>query len=231
MIRTLTTASLVAIGLAGVASAETQSYDVGSFTKIDISGGLDLSFEEGPAGPILVENQKGDFSDIDVSVRGDTLVLKRKKNNWGWNNRRQQYGITLSAPQIRAIEASSGSDVIGSGMTSQDIFIEVSSGADVTVTGIEGGTVSVETSSGSDANVSGTCVSVIAKSSSGSDIEARDLVCQEGEVRASSGSDISVHVTGSIEANVSSGADIDVYGGPTDVTTDKSSGGSGSIRS
>ncbi|MHA7898549.1 MAG: head GIN domain-containing protein [Henriciella sp.] len=231
MIRTFTAAGLVALGLAGTASAETRTYDVGAFTNIDISAGLDLTFEQGATQSVTVENTKGDFSDIEVLVKGDTLVLKRKKNNnWGWNNRRERYGITVTAPTISGVEASSGSDVSGRGMSGERIFIDVSSGADVTVTGVNGGVVSIETSSGSDASISGSCTTVRAESSSGSDIEARDLICQNGEADASSGSDISIHVTGSINADVSSGADVDVYGSPTDVTTDKSSGGSVSIR-
>jgi len=230
MIRTLTAASLVALGLAGAASAETRTYDVGSFTNIDISAGLDLDFEAGGAQSITVENAKGDFSDIEVAVRGDTLVLKRKKNNWGWRNKRQRYGITVSAPQISGLEASSGSDASGRNMSGSDVRIDVSSGADVTVTGVDGGTVTIETSSGSDANVSGTCETVRADSSSGSDLEARDLICQHGYADASSGSDISIHASNSVNAEASSGADVDVYGGPTDVESDKSSGGSVSIR-
>jgi len=229
MIRTLTAASLVALGLAGVASAETRTFEVGSFTEIDISAGLDLEFEAGGTQSITVENKKGDFSDIEVAVRGDTLVLKRKKTNWGWGKKRLRYGITVSAPQISAVDASSGSDVSGRNMSGSDVSIEVSSGADVTVTGVDGGTVSIKTSSGSDAAVSGTCTTVRAKSSSGSDLEARDLICQNGEANASSGSDLSVHVTNTIDAGASSGADVDVYGGPTNVETDKSSGGSISI--
>ncbi len=231
MIRSLTAIGLVSLGLAGAASAETRTYDVGAFTKIDISAGLDLEFTTGGTQSIAVENENGNFDDIDVYVSGDTLVLKRKKQNWGWNNKRQRYGITVSAPQISSLEASSGSDVSGQNMSGSDVLIDVSSGADVTVTGVDGGTVTIETSSGSDANVSGTCVTVRADSSSGSDLEARDLICEAGYADASSGSDISIHATVSVDAEASSGADVDVYGGPTDVSSDKSSGGSVSIRS
>lgn len=231
MIRTLTAASLVALGLVGAASAETRTFDVSAFNNIDISAGLDLEFTAGEAQSISVENAKGDFSDIEVIVRGDTLVLKRKKNmNWGWNRKRLRYGITVSAPQISGLEASSGSDVSGRNMSGSEIRIDVSSGADVTVAGVDGGTVVIETSSGSDASVSGTCVTVRADSSSGSDLDARDLRCENGFADASSGSDISIHVTGSVDADASSGADVDVYGSPTDVQSDKSSGGSVSIR-
>lgn len=230
MIRTFTAASLLALGLAGAASAETRTYDVGDFTAIDISAGLDLTFETGSAQSISVENRNGDFSDIEVVTKGNTLVLKRVKNNWGWGRKRERYGITVTAPVISSIEASSGSDVAGRGMTGDSVYVDVSSGADVTVTGVDAGTVTIETSSGSDASVSGTCVTVRAESSSGSDIEARDLICENGRAQASSGSDIAIHTTASVDADASSGGDVDVYGGPTDVESDKSSGGSVSIR-
>ena len=231
MIRTFTAASLIAFGLAATAQAETRDFDVGDFSKIDVAQGLDVYFEAGGATSVTVENDKGDFSDIDISVRGDTLVLKRKKTNWGWNRKRERYGITVSAPQISGLEASSGSDVSGQGMSGDHVHIDVSSGADVSVSGVDAGKVSIETSSGSDAEVSGTCVTVRAESSSGSDIEARDLICQHGEADASSGSDITIHASTSLQADASSGADVTVYGGPTDVDSDKSSGGSVSVRS
>lgn len=230
MIRTLTAASLIALGLIGAASAETRTYDVGSFSSIDISAGLDLNFEAGSAQSITVENTKGDFSDIKVVVKDDTLILKRAKNNWGWG-KKQRYIITVTAPVVSGLEASSGSDVSGSGMSGNEVRIEVSSGSDVNLSEVDGGTVRIETSSGSDATVSGTCVTVRAESSSGSDIDARELICQNGEADASSGSDITLHATRSLRADASSGADIEVYGGPTDVVTDKSSGGDVSIRS
>lgn len=229
MIRLLSTASLAAFALAGLAHAETRTFEVGSFSNIDISAGLDLNFQSGTSQSVTVENAKGDFSDIEVEVRGDTLVLKRKKRmNWG--QRRAQYGITVTAPVISGLEASSGSDVSGSGMSGENIRIDVSSGADVSVTGVNGGTVTIQTSSGSDASVSGSCATVRADSSSGSDLVARDLVCQNGEADASSGSDISIHVTGTVRADASSGGDVEVFGNPVDVTTDKSSGGSVTIR-
>lgn len=232
MIRSSIAAGALAFSLAGAASAETRAFDTGAFSKIDISAGLDLEFTAGESQSISVENRKGDFSDIDVFVRGDTLILKRQKMmQWGWGKRRERYAITVTAPVISGLEASSGSDVSGTGLSGENVLIDVSSGADVSVSGVDAATVQIETSSGSDASVSGTCGTVRADASSGSDLSARDLICETGYADASSGSDITIHVTQSVEAEASSGADVDVYGGPNDVVTDKSSGGDVSIRS
>ena len=54
MIRTFTAASLLALGLARAASAETRTYDVGAFTATDISARPDLTFESGAPQSITV---------------------------------------------------------------------------------------------------------------------------------------------------------------------------------
>lgn len=230
MIRLLSATAIAALAFTPVALAETQSYPVDGFTKLDVSAGLDVEFTTGGVYSVTAENRKGDFAEIEIYTRGDTLYVKRPdRKGWGWG-KREQYLVTVSAPTISDIEASSGSDVEGSGLTGDSIFIDVSSGADVTVTNIQGGTVRLETSSGSDLTASGICDTVRADSSSGSDIEAKDLVCASGRAEASSGSDIAIHVTGKVTADVSSGADVTVYGGPTETDIDKSSGGDVNIR-
>ena len=230
MIRLFSTAAIAALFMAGIATAETRTFDVGSFTEIDVSGGLDVEFTTGGAQSVTVLNKKDDFSDIVVEVKGDTLILKRKKKNWGggWK-KRPRYLVTVSAPVLSAIEASSGSDVDGTGLTGA-VSIDTSSGADVTVRDIQASSVGLESSSGSDISVAGTCTDVRADSSSGSDIEAKALKCETARAEASSGSDITLYASKSLRADVSSGADVNVYGNPTDVRSDKSSGGSVRIK-
>ncbi len=232
MIRTLTLVSASALALAGLASAETQTYDVSGFSGIDVSAGIDVTFSTGSSYSVSAENKNGDFSDLKIETSDDALVISRVKKNWtsGWN-KRQKYAVTVTAPSLSFINASSGSDITGSGLSGDQVSLSVSSGADIDVSDIDAVSVSLESSSGSDLNASGTCDSVSADSSSGSDIEASGLICRIGDADASSGSDIEIHATESVTADASSGADIDVYGGPTITDIDKSSGGSVSIKS
>lgn len=229
MIRTLCAASLTGLGLVGLAQAETKSFPVETFTQIDASAGIEVAFSIGTAPSVVVENDKGDFDDIDVFVRGDTLVLKRKKKSWGWG-KRARYSVTVTTETLSGVEVSSGAEVVGSGMRGDVIRVQVSSGADAELSDVSGTEVRLESSSGSDLDIAGTCQRVWADSSSGSDIEARDLICDTAEADASSGSDITLHAKSRLTADASSGADITVYGGPTEVDSDKSSGGSVSIR-
>ncbi|MDJ0919556.1 MAG: head GIN domain-containing protein [Henriciella sp.] len=231
MMRSILAVSISSFFVLGAAQAETRTYDVESFTAIDVSAGLDVVFETGAAQSVQVESESGDFDDIKVLVNGDTLVLSRAKQvNWSWGQR-ESYLVTVSAPVLSSIDASSGADVKGSGLTGSTVRIDTSSGADADITGIEADEVQLESSSGSDLTASGTCGKVIAESSSGSDIMARNLICTSGEADASSGSDITIHASDSVYADVSSGADVTVHGSPANTDVDKSSGGSVNIRS
>ncbi|MEM8616683.1 MAG: head GIN domain-containing protein [Pseudomonadota bacterium] len=237
MIRNLSLTALAGLVLVAcqstqnVASAEERDYKVGGFTAVDAAAGLDVNITTGRSHSVTVSNPKGEFDDITIEVRGNTLVLKRPQRSWGssWN-RRKPYQVTVTAPQIDTIEASSGSDVTAEGLSGDRVRLKVSSGADLTVTAIDAKRVSLSSSSGSDLSASGRCTAVDADSSSGSDIEARGLKCATGEADASSGSDITLHVTKALKADVSSGADVIVYGGPSETYIDKSSGGEVRVR-
>ncbi len=228
MIRIILAASTAALILAAPAMAETRNFDVSSFDGLEVSAGIDVNFETGGSQSVSVENKDGDFDDIIVEVKGGKLVLKRpRKIGWG---KRPRYNVTVSAPSLNSVEVSSGADVTGSGLSGERVRIETSSGSDADISGIDAVNVSLHSSSGSDLDASGTCDSVTAHSSSGSDLEAGDLVCRLGEADASSGSDLTIYASESVDADASSGASVNVRGGPTDADIDKSSGGSVRIR-
>lgn len=231
MIRPLLAVSAVAFAISVPAIAETRDYDLSSFDKIDVSAGIEVNFQAGANQSVSVDNDNGKFDDIIVEVRGDTLVLKRPTRNWAKWNRRERYRVTVNLPSLSEIDASSGSEVTGSGLSGERAVISVSSGAEVNVTDIQAGNIRLDASAGAELNASGTCRHVSADSSAGAEISARNLVCESGDADVSSGADIDIYTSNQVSADASSGGRVDVYGGPGDATVDKSSGGSVSIKS
>ncbi|MEM5518737.1 DUF2807 domain-containing protein [Henriciella sp. AS95] len=216
-----------AVALAAPAFAETQSYDVRNFDGIDVSAGIEVIFETGVSRYVTVENDKGDFSDIIVEVDDGDLILKRPRK-MGWGKKRTPYTVRVGVESLSDIEASSGSSVEGGGM-SGDVDIDVSSGADVIVAGISAGEVDLESSSGSTVEVAGSCTTVEAEASSGASIDASNLQCTALVADVSSGASIRAYATDRVDADASSGGSVRVGGGATNVTIDKSSGGSVSV--
>ena len=229
MIRLSLLAGAAVLALSSPASAETRTYSETGFTSISVSAGIDASFTTGGDYAITAENRKGDFNDLEITVKNETLVIGRKKKNWGWG-KKPEYKVSVSAPQLHSVTASSGADIEGYGLSGDTVSIRTSSGADASVTDIEASDIKLNASSGSDIDASGTCGFVEADASSGADINAGDLICETGEADASSGADITIHTSRSVEADASSGADIVVRGNPTETDIDKSSSGSVRIR-
>ncbi|MCW0481625.1 head GIN domain-containing protein [Gaoshiqia sediminis] len=205
---------------------DTQKRSVESFSKISVSSGIDLYLTQGNSEAIVVEANPDIIDKIITLVEDGTLKIYIKDNqnwNWGWNQSRKAY---VTFDDLTALRASAGSDVYSQNAFKLDeLDIDVSSGSDVKLEDLSARFMRIRTSSGSDAEVSGKTVDLVADSSSGSDLDCGNLVAEHVEVSASSGSDATVHVSGSLKARASSGADIRYKGSPTQKDIDESSGG------
>ena len=213
-----------AAALALPAMAETKSYDVRNFDGLDVSAGIQVEFETGVSRYVSVENKDGNFDDIIVEVDDGDLILKRPRK-MGWGRKRPSYTVRVGVETLSDIEASSGSHVEGAGLTGE-VDIDVSSGAHVAVSDIQATEVDLEASSGSSLEASGSCTEVDAEASSGADIRAGGLQCTALVADVSSGASIRAYATDRVDADASSGGSVRVEGGATNVTIDKSSGGS-----
>lgn len=218
------------------AYADSKTYDLSGFDKIDIATGLDVVVQLGDSFSVTATSGSAHALDnLQLEVTGGELVARFDQSFLDFILSGGLVGMLLSSgnaltievtlPAISAIEASSGADVRAHGLVSEQLSLNASSGANVELTDATLGTVHIESSSGADIDISGTAESVEAKASSGADIDAEKLVAASATASASSGAGISIHATGSIIAEASSGGDVDVYGNPRARDVDASSGG------
>ncbi|MBX3428983.1 MAG: DUF2807 domain-containing protein [Hyphomonadaceae bacterium] len=192
-------ASMLALATAGAAHAEIRN--LSGFTKVEASAGTDVQVAVG--GAFSVEVTGRDANRIVTRVRGDTLVVE-PVHGFSWRGRQANVRVTM--PRLEGLSASSGADLIA--------------------TGVNGGDIALDSSSGADLRVSGTCDRFTADASSGSDIDARNLRCQNGSVDVSSGADARVFADGRLDVDASSGGGVVAYGNPGIGNIDLSSGGS-----
>ena len=207
-----------------------KSYDLAGFSALDVATGIQVDFTTGEAHSVTVANENGAWDKIIVKVEDDTLYLKRTRTN-GYKRNKEKFYVTVTAPAIYSLETSSGSNVTGTGMAGDNIYVDTSSGSSVTVAGIDAGAIEIDTSSGSSVKLSGTCSSVSSDTSSGSSLRAKDLICDTADLESSSGSSTSITAKQSVNASASSGSTITVSGNPSDRDVNKSSGASVNIRS
>lgn len=197
--------SLAASLLALPAAAETKTYNLPKFERIDISTGLHLVADAGGAQSVSVECDNGDFSELNIKVKDGVLVLSREWNRLSWHQNKNDYKIIVTAPNIEALDASAGSYSTLSKIDAGRFTLDLSSGSFVAVNGR-----------------SGDCTVDI---SSGANLEARDLSCENANVDVSSGGHGELTVLKALVGDASSGGHVTVFGSPERVNIDRSSGG------
>lgn len=196
----LLAASALVLATAGAAHAEVRN--LSGFTKVSASAGTDVEVTVG--GAFRVEVTGRDADRIVTRVSGDTLIVEPVRG-WSWRGPRQA-NIRVTMPRVDGLSASSGADLIA--------------------TGVNGGDIELDSSSGADLRVSGACANFTADASSGADLHAENLRCENGSVDVSSGADARVYASGRLDVDASSGGGVLAYGNPNIGNIDLSSGGS-----
>ncbi|MGE3928551.1 MAG: DUF2807 domain-containing protein [Hyphomonadaceae bacterium] len=185
---------------APAAFAETR--DHAGFTAVEAAGNVEVQVIQGARFSVVVDDARADR--VLTRVYGDTLEIDMR-NNWSLFGGGHPPGrVTVTLPTITGLGAAAGSTVRAENIRADAISLDSSSGADL--------------------YVSGACARLTADVSSGADLHARELRCADGSVDASSGSDASVFLTGSVDVDGSSGADVRLYGGASIRNLDLSSG-------
>jgi len=194
------------------------------FDAIDVSQGIDVYLTIGDKVSLSLEADENLHDIILTEVEDGTLHIYTDKNIWSAKARK----VYLTARSITEISATSGADVRSENtIIAEDFKIRATSGSDVRLQ-LKVDNLTCNTTSGADARLKGKATSFNAKSTSGSEIKAQDLETETCSAKVTSGANISLNVTGSLNANASSGGDIRYVGNPTKVQENSSS--SGSIR-
>lgn len=191
-----------AFAIAAAGSAFAAPRDLSGFTGVEANAGTDVTVTVGPNFSVDVSGPGADH--VVTRIVGHKLVVGYDSGfHWGM---RAHADVRVTMPRVESLSASSGADLIA--------------------TGLNGGDVALDSSSGSDLRVSGQCASFTASASSGADLDARDLRCENGSVDASSGGGARVFASGRLNVDASSGGDITAYGNPGLGNSNLSSGGS-----
>jgi len=190
------------------------------FTEILASEGLDVYISQGETATIKVEADSNVIDLIATDIKQGELHIHTTENIG-----RATKTVYVSLPALTSIKATSGADVeTQNTIRGANIRLSASSGADLSAT-LVANSINASTSSGASLKVSGESDNLTASASSGSDLVAAELMSRNVIADASSGAYVKVHAIEKLDANASSGGDVD-YTGEAKVSQVKSSGGS-----
>jgi hypothetical protein len=208
-------------GVKGNGDVVEESRDITQdFTAITASEGLDVYVTQAADFKIRVEADENVIDLIGTDIQDGKLKIHAIKNIG-----RATKKVYVSLPEVTALEANSGADLIGQGLIEADkVHLNANSGADLKLE-IVADHIEADCSSGANIRLGGRANLLYADASSGSDIKAVELEAKVCRANASSGADIRVNVSEELTADASSGADIGYSGDPT-VDSRKSASGS-----
>jgi len=210
------------VGIQGKGEIVTKDIEITeSFSEIKTESGWRVKLVKSEENKITLKANQNLIEQLDTEVENNRLTIG-SKNNIQSGTREI---ILYYKEDLHLIKSSSGSTISSEDYFNQkEIKIEASSGSLVQLN-LKVKQATIDVSSGANINLKGTSIYFEAEASSGSRIDAEDLKTKECIVDASSGASIDIYNEGSIEASVSSGANIDYYGNPEKVSTNETNPG------
>jgi hypothetical protein len=221
------------LGLATLTGAQAQSAqtrNVSAFHAIKVGSGIQLELTAGHSQHVEVSANLAEFANyIRTTVENGMLTIgydnPNDRNGQQRSRQHVQLRATVTADQLTALVAGSGSSVKASGDIDADDFkLDISSGAAVKAD-ISTATLAVRQSSGSTLSLDGRATNLEVQAGSGSTFNGKDLNTDRCRAQASSGSSLQLAVKDDLVAEASSGASIS-YSGSPQLTKRVSSGAS-----
>ena len=204
-------------------SQQSQQRNVGSFSGIKVSEGIDVILKQGEKEAVRVE-VTGDMKieNVLTEVSGSYLKVHLESGNY----RKVDVKVYVTFVKLNKFSASSAGTIFSeSPIKADDIEIQTSSAGNIELN-LEGRRIEASASSAGQIDLKGRARSLVSDASSAGQINAYDLECEEVQAEASSGGAVKVSVQNSLNANASSGGSVRYRGNPGKSMTHSSSGGS-----
>lgn len=178
------------------------------FTKIDVSGAVDLYLSQGTEDAVAVSAGSNEItSRIRTELRGNTLRIyfDAKGLNWkSWGNHKLKAYVTFKT--MEGIEASGACNVrLTNVLKGKELEVEMSGASDLKGE-IKTEFLRVRTSGASRITVSGSSTNLAVDANGASELRASDLLVDIGKVDVSGASVVRLHINKELNAIASGGS-------------------------
>ncbi|HEX2975979.1 MAG TPA: head GIN domain-containing protein [Bacteroidales bacterium] len=197
--------------------------NVGSFTGIKVSSGIDVFLKQGNSESLSIEADENLHEYIITEVRDGVLhIYTKSKINIRDAEMKRAY---VSMKDIYSIQTTSAGDITGeTPIKAQKLRLSTSSAGDIKLE-VNADEIEIDISSAGDIKVSGSADKLEADLSSAGNLDAYDLRVREADISVSSAGDADINVSERITARASSAGNINYKGNPKYVDSHSSSAG------
>ncbi len=206
----------------GSGNVVTEERDIGEFTGLKVSSGIDVVIRQGKEISLELEADDNLHEVIITEVDGNTLKIYTRKNI----RKARSKKVFLVYKDLNTIRISSAGDVTGENtLQTGTLDIDLSSAGDLNLE-VQADKIICDISSSGDARLSGSTEVLVASLSSAGDLHAYELNTKKAEVSCSSAGDARVYATEEFNLRSSSAGSIYYKGDGRVVDSHTSSAGS-----
>lgn len=244
-LQTLTIA-LMGVGLMlNTASGAEKTFDLDTFKQIQVNSRADLDVKVGGKQSVKIVADQNVLDRLKIMVKGDTLVIKRKKNgSYEGYSRGKTPKITVSVALLEKLTINGSSDanvkgikgdsfalrINGSGDVdlsgkSKELDISVNGSGDVKAAKYQADEIEASISGSGDIALAGKCKNLELRISGSGDFSGKNFKCSEVKTRISGSGDVVIFASQSVDIRSSGSSDVEVFGNPKKIKN-RSSGSS-----
>jgi hypothetical protein len=186
----------------GSGTMKVEKRTVPSFNAVSISGAYDVEIVVQKEQSLEIEGDDNLLPLITTDVHGGTLDIDNTKSFSTKNKLR----LRISVPSLNAVSTTGASDIVISGVKSDEFNIDVSGAGSL--------------------QLSGETKTLEIKQSGAGDVDAKELHAEKVNVESSGAASADVYASEELRASVSGAGNVNYYGDPKTVNKDASGAGS-----
>lgn len=203
----------------------TETRSLPPFTAIDVTSGIELVVQAGPASEAVVDASTDQFRRMTKTVvEGSVLKVYfdyQHEPNWqGLVNSREVFKVVVTTPELRTLQAADGADVtLGPGLPAGaegTLTVQLRSGAHL-AGAVQVPQLDVQLREGATARLTGTATTLRLRATGGSEFRSPQLRAEQCTAFASSASTAQLAVIKTLDASAVNEAII-TYSGPAQLT-------------
>lgn len=215
--------SFIIVTCGAVWAQESETRNVGSFSGVKVTEGIDVYLKKGDKESVRVEVEGTSLDNIVTEVSGSFLKVHMRDGRY---RGKIQAKVYVTYVKVDKLSASSAGSVFSEGtIEANDMEVSASSAGSIEIT-VNARGIDVSASSAGEIELQGKTTSLNIETSSAGQIDAYDLEAQKVSADASSAGSIKLSVVEDLRAHASSGGSIRYHGNPNKSMTNSTSGGS-----
>jgi len=195
--------------------------NVGDFNEVKVFDLIKVSLVKSDENKVMITGE--DVDDVEIIIKNNTLKVRMKFDR---SFDGTKTFVAVHYTDLKVIDANEGAIVVGNELITQDnIELRAQEGASIIV-GLDVDTVNVRAVSGGIIETRGKANTQVITLNTGGIYEGRDFETKNTTVKVRAAGEAEVKASNSVDARITAGGNIDIYGDPQIVTKKQTFGGS-----